>query len=61
MPASLYCVKNELINQGAHMKGMIFTEFLEMVEAKFSADMVDDIIADSDLPHGGPRWAMAFV
>ena len=35
------------------MKGMVFTEFLEMVEAKFSADMVDDIIADSDLPNGG--------
>ena len=31
------------------MKGMVFTEFLEMVENKFSADMVDDIIADSDL------------
>ena len=35
------------------MKGMVFTEFLEMVEAKFSADMVDDIISDSDLPNGG--------
>jgi Haem-NO-binding len=40
------------------MKGMIFTEFLEMVEAKFSADMVDDIIADSDLPHGGGYTAV---
>ena len=26
------------------MKGIVFTEFLEMVEEKFSADMVDDII-----------------
>ena len=25
------------------MKGMVFTEFLEMVETQFSADMVDDI------------------
>ena len=40
------------------MKGMVFTEFLEMVEAKFSADMVDDIIADSDLPHGGAYTAV---
>lgn len=35
------------------MKGMVFTEFLEMVEDKFSADMVDDIIEDSDLASGG--------
>lgn len=35
------------------MKGMVFTEFLEMVETRFSADMVDDIIADSVLASGG--------
>lgn len=35
------------------MKGVVFTEFLEMVEARFSADMVDDIIDDAQLPHGG--------
>lgn len=35
------------------MKGMVFTEFLEMVESRFSADMVDDIIEDANLPHGG--------
>ncbi len=35
------------------MKGMVFTEFLEMVESKFSIDMVDDIIEDSQLPSGG--------
>lgn len=40
------------------MKGMVFTEFLEMVEAKFSADMVDDIIADSNLPNGGAYTAV---
>ena len=40
------------------MKGMVFTEFLEMVDAKFSADMVDDIIADSDLPNGGAYTAV---
>jgi hypothetical protein len=41
-----------------HMKGMVFTEFLEMVETKFSADMVDDIIADSQLPSGGAYTAV---
>ncbi|MFP8779192.1 heme NO-binding domain-containing protein [Hydrogenophaga sp. RWCD_12] len=35
------------------MKGVVFTEFLEMVEGRFSADMVDDIIDDAQLPHGG--------
>lgn len=35
------------------MKGLIFTEFMEMVEQTFSADMVDDIIEASDLPSGG--------
>ena len=40
------------------MKGMVFTEFLEMVESKFSADMVDDIIDDSDLASGGAYTAV---
>ncbi len=40
------------------MKGVIFTEFLDMVEAKFSADMVDDIIDDADLPSGGAYTAV---
>jgi hypothetical protein len=40
------------------MKGMVFTEFLEMVEAKFSADMVDDIIDDANLPSGGAYTAV---
>jgi hypothetical protein len=31
----------------ARLKGIVFTEFLEMVEARFSADMVDDIIDDA--------------
>jgi len=40
------------------MKGMVFTEFLEMVEDKFSADMVDDIISDSAPPSGGAYTAV---
>lgn len=40
------------------MKGVVFTEFLEMVEVRFSADMVDDIIADAELPHVGAYTAV---
>lgn len=40
------------------MKGMVFTEFLEMVEDKFGYDMVDDIIESSDLPSGGSYTAV---
>ncbi|MBU0654574.1 MAG: heme NO-binding domain-containing protein [Gammaproteobacteria bacterium] len=35
------------------MKGLVFTEFLEMVESRFSPAMVDDIIDDADLPSDG--------
>lgn len=35
------------------MKGLVFIEFLEMVEREFSAEMVDDIIDESDLASGG--------
>src|SRR5690242_11099428 len=35
------------------MKGMVFAEFLEMVEEKFSPDMVDRIIDGAELESGG--------
>ncbi|MFB1486361.1 MULTISPECIES: heme NO-binding domain-containing protein [unclassified Thiocapsa] len=35
------------------MKGVVFVEFLEMVEAEFSPEMADDIIDACDLPSGG--------
>jgi hypothetical protein len=35
------------------MKGVVFTEFLEMVEDRFSADLADQIIEESDLASGG--------
>lgn len=35
------------------MKGIVFTEFLEMVEAKFGYSMVDKIIVESNLPRNG--------
>jgi len=35
------------------MKGIIFTEFLDLVEEKFGLEMVDKIIEQSDLDSGG--------
>ncbi|MGK0176509.1 MAG: hypothetical protein ACJAT5_000453 [Lentimonas sp.] len=35
------------------MKGMVFTNFLEMVEEKFSMDVVDTIIEESKVASGG--------
>lgn len=35
------------------MKGMVFTEFLEMVETKFSAELVDDLISETKPASGG--------
>ncbi len=35
------------------MKGIVFTEFLELVEDKFGLAMVDKIIENSDLPSNG--------
>jgi hypothetical protein len=40
------------------MKGVVFTEFLEMVESRFSADMVDDIIEDAGIKSGGAYTAV---
>ena len=40
------------------MKGIIFTEFLTMVEQAHSLDMVDTIIEKSDLPSGGAYTAV---
>ncbi|ALJ06473.1 heme transporter CcmB [Pseudalgibacter alginicilyticus] len=35
------------------MKGIVFTEFLDLVEEKFGLEMVDKIINDSNLDSGG--------
>jgi hypothetical protein len=35
------------------MKGIVFTEFLELVENKFGLEMVDEIITNSALPSQG--------
>ena len=39
------------------MKGIIFTEFLDMVEKKFSIETVDHIIEVSNLSSGGSYTA----
>ena len=40
------------------MKGMVFTEFMDMVEATWSLDMVDAIIAKSGVASGGAYTAV---
>lgn len=35
------------------MKGIVFTEFLELVENKFGMEMVDKILSGSELPSNG--------
>jgi len=35
------------------MKGIVFSEFIEMVEDAFSPEIADEIIESSDLPSGG--------
>ncbi|QCE41518.1 heme NO-binding domain-containing protein [Psychroserpens sp. NJDZ02] len=40
------------------MKGIVFTEFLELVEEKFGLEMVDNIILSSDLESEGAYTAV---
>lgn len=40
------------------MKGIVFTEFLELVEEKFGLEMVDKIIEESQLPSEGAYTAV---
>jgi hypothetical protein len=40
------------------MKGIVFTEFLDMVEARFGLAALDQIIERSDLPSGGAYTAV---
>lgn len=40
------------------MKGVVFTEFMEMVEERFSADMLDDIIEDAGTASDGAYTAV---
>lgn len=40
------------------MKGIVFTEFLEMVEDRFSPETADQIIEQANLPSGGAYTAV---
>ena len=40
------------------MKGIVFTEFIEMVEQAFSPEVSDRMIDESDLPSGGAYTAV---
>jgi hypothetical protein len=40
------------------LKGVVFTEFLEMVEHRFSPEMADRIIDEAELPSGGVYTAV---
>jgi hypothetical protein len=38
---------------GASVKGVVFTEFMEMVESRMGLDMLDAIITEAELPNDG--------
>jgi hypothetical protein len=38
---------------GGGMKGIIFTEFIEMLESRYSPEFADQVLELSDLPSGG--------
>ncbi|MGB0713962.1 MAG: heme NO-binding domain-containing protein [Gammaproteobacteria bacterium] len=40
------------------MKGIVFSEFVEMVEEVFSPEIADEVIEESDLPSGGSYTAV---
>ena len=40
------------------MKGVVFTEFMDMVEEVFSEEMLDDIIDNAELPNDGAYTAV---
>jgi len=43
------------------MKGIVFTEFLEMVENKFSPELADRIIEGAEVPSGGVYTAVGLT
>jgi hypothetical protein len=40
------------------MKGIVFSEFIEMVESRYSPELADEIIGSSNLPSGGMYTAV---
>lgn len=46
--------------KGARMKGIVFTEFMNMVEQAFGADMVDELIEATQPASGGVYTAVGY-
>jgi Haem-NO-binding len=42
------------------MLGLVFTEFIEMVESRFSPEVADAVLADAGLEHGGAYTAVGY-
>jgi hypothetical protein len=40
------------------MKGIVFTEFIEMVEQRFGYEIVDELLTETELPSGGAYTAI---
>lgn len=40
------------------MKGIVFSEFMDMVEEKFGLELLDDLVESSELPSGGSYTAV---
>lgn len=40
------------------MKGIVFSEFMDLVEESFGLEMIDELIEQSDLPSGGSYTAV---
>jgi hypothetical protein len=57
VPKGQICERRAL-DEEDKMRGIVFTEFLEMVEDRFSPEMADDLIDSSDLPSGGVYTAL---
>jgi hypothetical protein len=45
---------------GAPMLGMVFTELLDMLEQRFSPELVDQVLGAAELPHGGAYTAVGY-
>ena len=49
---------NNHLHRISFMKGIVFREFIDMVESTFGEDISDEIIEESDLPSGGSYTAV---
>jgi Haem-NO-binding len=54
------CGRAFVARQGAAMLGLVFTEFIEMVEARFSPEVADAMLAGAGFEHGGAYTAVGY-